>query len=546
MRLRRLVRTSVLATAALMAPLALASGTALATTSGPAPNPAVVTTAGGIVRGTVTADHRVFSGIPYAAPPVGRLRWQPPQPAAPWSGTRDATKPASPCAQVPLAVLPGASNRTGSTSENCLYLNVWTPRQPSTSPRPVYVWLHGGSNIFGAGSDYDGTKLVTRGDIIVVTVNYRLGPLGFLAHPALSAQSHEHASGDYGLQDQQAALRWVQRNAAAFGGDPHEVTAGGESAGSFDTCAQIASPTAPGLFARAIQESGSCTAGGSAVTPTLATASASGETFAASVGCRSSANLAAVAACLRAVPAAKLIVGESTATWGFNTGPAVLPISPAAAWALGRVNRVPVLNGSNHDEYRFFTAVLVDLVGGKPLTPATYAARVRAEYPGTADAVLAEYPASRYPSPNLAYAALKTDNNFSCRARADDLLYSGSVPTFAYEFNDPNSPPFVQDKNTPQGAFHASEIAFLFPPGGRIPLPAASQRLSDTMVGYWTRFIRSGDPNGSGLPAWPSYTRSGDAIQSLTPQAQAPLARGAFAAFHHCGFWQTTAGIPSS
>lgn len=163
MRLRRLVRTSVLGTAALLAPLALEAGTALATTSGPAPNPAVVTTAGGTVRGTVTPDHRVFSGIPYAAPPVGRLRWQPPQPAAAWSGTRDATKPASPCAQVPLAVLPGASNRTGSTSENCLYLNVWTPRQPSTSPRQVYVWLHGGSNIFGAGSDYDGTKLVTRG-----------------------------------------------------------------------------------------------------------------------------------------------------------------------------------------------------------------------------------------------------------------------------------------------------------------------------------------------------------------------------------------------
>ena len=503
--------------------------------------------------------YRVFQGIPYAAPPVGPLRWRPPQPAAHWKGIRDATRPGSPCAQLPLtvlpggkALLPGASNLTGSTSENCLYLNVWTPARP-THPRPVFVWFHGGNDIYGAGSDYDGSKLTVEGGVVVVTVNYRLGPLGYLALPALSAQSPDHTSGDYGLMDQVAALRWVRANIAAFGGNPKQVTVGGQSAGAWASCDLIASPAARGLFERAILESGTCAAGGSgsnatAPVSTLGAAEAAGQTFAASVGC---SDAATQLSCLRALPASKLISGELAATWGVNTGPAVLPISPAAAWAKGRINRVPVLVGTTHDEYRFRTFVNVDLLGGGPLTPATYATRVQQEDPGSAGAILAEYPASAYPSPDLAYATEKTDSLYSCPAHADDLLYSTRVPVYAYEFDDQHAPPFFDaPKSIPQGAFHASEVDYLFPFHDLAPLTASQQQLSRVMVGYWSHFIASGNPNAPGLPSWPRFgrpTRRGGAsgtnlIQELKPRAVRPS--GSFVADHHCGFWQQQLGIP--
>ncbi len=508
----------------------------------------VIRIASGRLRGLALATGgRVFDGIPYAAPPVGALRWRPPAPVTPWLGVRGALRTASPCAQLPLtilpggkSILPGASNKTGSTSEDCLYLNVWTAAGRSRRPRPVYVWFHGGSNIYGAGSDYDGSALAARG-VDVVTVNYRLGPLGFLAHPALAAQSSDHASGDYGLMDQLAALRWVRRNIRAFGGNPGQVTIGGQSAGSFDTCYLIASPIARGLLQRAIQESGSCLAGGAAKTPTLGAAQATGEQFAASVGCP---NPVTAAVCLRAVPVKTLIGGELTGSWGPNTGTSILPRSPPAAWAAGTTSRVPVLSGSAHDEYRFFTFVYIDFLAGHPLTPATYAAQVRKEQPQNAAAILHEYPTSAYRSPNLAYAAYHTDSFFACPAHADDGFYGARVPTYAYEFHDENAPPFVDAPNTPQGAFHASELAYLFPNTAVRPLNAAQRRLSRVMLGYWSRFISTGNPNRSGLPAWPRFHPSRDKVLELVPGEIAPTSR--FAADHHCVFWHSVLGIPAS
>ncbi|MBT2388292.1 carboxylesterase family protein [Streptomyces sp. ISL-1] len=505
-------------------------------------DPLVVRTAHGTVRGKTGPDGgRVFKGIPFAAAPTGELRWRPPRPSASWSGVRDATAPASPCPQLPLTllpdggpVLPGDSNRTGSTSEDCLYLNVWTPPRTGGRTLPVLVWLHGGGNAYGAGSDYNGAALAARG-VVVITVNYRLGALGFLAHPALSAESIDRASGDYGLMDQQAALRWVRRNIGAFGGDRTRVTLGGQSAGSLDTCIHIASPTAQGLFHRAVQQSGSCLSDGALEPLTLAAAERRGQSFAASVGCTDPSN---VPACLRAVPTGELIRGAPAAAslWTPNTGPAVLPIPPHRAWAEGRVNAVPTLSGSTHDEYRYFTALNVDLLGGGPLTPQTYAALIKLQHPARAAAVLGTYPASAYASPNLAYSAVGTDQRFACPARADGRLYSRRVPVYAYEFNDPQAPAFIPAPYTPQGAFHASELAYLFPMKALPLTTPAQRRLSATMTGYWARFAATGNPNGPGTPVWPRYSADRDRIQVLAPDRTAPT--NGFAADHRCVFWQ--------
>ena len=518
------------------------SDSASASASGRGPGPLVVATAHGSVRGAPGPNGgRVFQGIPFAASPAGDLRWRPPQPPAPWSGVRDATAPASPCPQLPLTllpdggpVLPGDSNRTGSTSEDCLYLNVWTPPRTSGRPRPVLVWLHGGGNAYGAGSDYNGAALAARG-VVVVTVNYRLGALGFLAHPALSHESAEHASGDYGLMDQQAALRWVRRNIGAFGGDRNRVTIAGQSAGSIGTCLHITSPTAKGLFHRAIQQSGSCVSEDALTPLTLAEAERRGQSFAVSVGCT---DPSAATACLRALPTTELIRSAPGAAslWAANTGTGILPIAPPQAWAAGRVNAVPILSGSTHDEYRYFTALYVDLLGGGPLTPQSYAALIKLQHPARADAVLGTYPASAYPSPNLAYSAVATDQRFACPARADSRLYSGRVPVYAYEFSDPLAPPFIPAPYTPQGAFHAAELAYLFPTDALPPLTAAQRRLSVTMTGYWARFAATGNPNGPGAPTWPRYTPDHDRIQVLAQDRPAPTT--GFAADHHCDFWQ--------
>ncbi|MGP4002401.1 carboxylesterase/lipase family protein [Streptomyces sp. 8N706] len=560
---RRLARHTITRTAAVLicllvsvptSPTPSAAASAERRPTALTPGSLTVGTASGTVRGTAGQDGgRVFHGIPYAAPPTGALRWRPPQPARAWSGVRDASTPADPCAQLPLTllpdggpILPGESNRTGSTSEDCLYLNVWTPpptaaRNPAPNPAhsnrrklPVFVWLHGGGNVYGAGSDYNAAALAAKG-MVVVTVNYRLGALGFLAHPALSGESTGAASGDYGLMDQQAALRWVQRNVGAFGGDRDRVTLGGQSAGSVDTCLHVASPTAKGLFHRAIQHSGSCVSDGALTPLTLPAAERNGQDFAASVGCADPAN---AAACLRSVPVTRLLgsAQRPAALWTPNTGPAVLPLPPREAWASGRVNAVPVLGGSTHDEYRYFTAVYVDLLGGGPLTPATYAALMHQQQPDRADAILREYPAAAYPSAGLAYSAAATDQRFACPARGDRRLYAHRVPVYAYEFNDPQAPPFIPAPHTPQGAFHASELAYLFPTRALPPLTDAQLRLSRAMTDYWARFIATGDPNGPDTPHWPRYTPGSDRIQVLAPDRLSPTT--GFAADHHCGFWK--------
>ena len=358
----------------------------------------MVGTTNGAVRGTSSGSVNEFLGIPYAAPPVGALRWQPPQPAANWSGVRDATQFAPHC---PQSATPFGQ---ASTSEDCLFLNVFTPsRQQAGARHPVMVWIHGGALVTGESNDYNPAKLVEDG-VTVVTINYRLGALGFLAHPALADANGQ--SGDYGLMDQQAALRWVQRNIASFGGDPRNVTIFGESAGGLSTLSQIASPAARGLFSRAIVESGSY----NLTQASLASAEAAGQAFAAKAGCSDQA-----AACLRSLPVSTILANENAGGYTPNINSEVLPQTLKTAFATGEFNRVPIINGTNHDEWRLFVAL--SELEGNPVTAANYQSMISATLgvPAPVAAVIAaEYPLSAYPSPAVALGAVGTDAIFAC------------------------------------------------------------------------------------------------------------------------------------
>jgi para-nitrobenzyl esterase len=514
--------TTALITCTLLAASALASApTAQAGPEG-VPRGAVVLTDSGPVRGLVTPAMRSFRGIPYAAAPVGPLRWRPPQPAPGWRGVRDATAFGARCAQPASLVGPA------STAEDCLFLNVFTPAVAgSPLPRhvPVMVWIHGGGLVVGESNGYDPSRLVARG-VVVVTLNYRLGALGFLAHPALSAETADGASGDYGLMDQQAALRWVQRNIARFGGDPDEVTLFGESAGGVSVHAQLASPGAAGLFGRAVVESGSY----NLVQASLAAAQAAGAGFATRAGCPDQS-----AACLRSLPVATLLANESSTTTP-NVDGRVLPRTVRDAFATGELNRVPVVEGTTHDEWRLFVAV-TELTTGTPLTAAGYIPAISATLgvpAPVAAAIAAAYPLSAYPSPSIALATLGTDAIFACNARTAARLLAQWVPTYQYEFNDPDAPQLLLPPvSFPLDAYHAAELPYLFlMPGAE--LNADQQRLAAAMVGSWTGFARTGDPSLPGAAPWPRYGPD-DRFENLRPPEPVPAA--GFAADHRCAFW---------
>jgi len=398
----------------------------------------VAATANGAVRGLASGAVDEFLGIPYAAPPVGALRWQPPQPAASWSGVRDATQFAPHCPQV------AGPFGEASTSEDCLYLNVFTPT--GGGRHPVMVWIHGGALVSGESNDYDPTALVADG-VTVVTINYRLGALGFLAHPALAGANGQ--SGDYGLMDQQAALRWVQRNIANFGGDPRNVTIFGESAGGLSVLSQVASPQARGLFQKAIAESGSY----NLTQASLASAETAGEAFATKAGCASQ-----TAACLRSLPVSTILADQDASGYTPNINSEVLPTSIGTAFATGNFNRVPIINGTNHDEWRLFVAL--SELEGNPVTAANYQSMISStlSVPAAVAAIIAaQYPLTAYSSPSVALGAVGTDAIFACPALSIDESVSRFVPTFAYEFNDENAPEnFLPPVSFPYGAAHAT------------------------------------------------------------------------------------------
>ncbi len=499
----------------------------------------VVRTDKGLVRGAENGGAREFLGLPYAAPPVGPLRWRPPQPAARWRGIRDTSKPGNVCAQ-------DGSVATGvpvtSTAEDCLDLNVYTPATFSFRPRPVMVWIHGGGFTGGAGSIFDGAPLAVTGNVVVVTINYRLGPFGFLALPSLNAESPDGSSGDYGLEDQQAALRWVRRNAWAFGGNSRDVTIFGESAGGASVCDNMASPTATGLFTHAIAESGCLQPG-----QNQRQAEQHDAPFAAQLGC---ANAATAATCLRGKPVTSLLAaaGGVPDGWGPVVGGRTLPIQPATAFRTGRYAHVPLLQGTNHDEERLSVGFEFDALG-HPMTAAQYPATLTSQF-GAADAakIEARYALSAYPSPDLAYASVLTDSQSSCPALATDTLVSRSG-VYAYEFSDPNPPndfgiALGITFSFPLGDAHSTELQYVF---GKIPyldvtppFTAAQFALSVQMMKYWSRFAATGNPNGGGAPYWPAFDPARQRIEELTSTGIAP--ETSFGAYHRCAFWAQIEG----
>jgi para-nitrobenzyl esterase len=471
----------------------------------------LVWTDAGPVRGTVSEGYQTYQSIPFAAPPVGELRWQSPRPAQPWTQVRDATQPSPMCAQSFGGGFP-------SDNEDCLYLNVTTPSRYGR--KPVLVWLHGGGNSYLAASLFDAKRLATQGDAVVVTTNFRLGAFGFLGHPGLPG------SGAYGLEDQQAALRWVQRNAAAFGGDPRNVTLIGESGGAHDVCAQLTSPGARGLFRKAIAHSGGCSMkwpnngaihGLPASSPWISRsrAEADGVALAASFGCSD-------VACLRQVPASAFVAvdrGPTPVVYGNR----VLPDHPAEALADGRFHRVPVIWGNTRDEGRLTAAAVA------PLSEAGYRDLLVQAFGDNAARIAAEYPSSKFESPEIAYSAVLTDHVWACPQLTDDRLMARHTQVYAFEFADRNAPKgFFSEQfppGFPAGAFHSSDVAYLFDIPG-FDFTHAQQRLATRMIKDWTRFALTGDPG------WPKF-RDGN-VQSL---ASGDIKQVNGLRVHDCGFW---------
>ncbi len=456
----------------------LAAAPALASSADPAPQVSVET---GLLRGSESDGIHHFFGIPYAVPPIGDLRWKDPVPAKPWQGERDATSFGPTC---PQAVIPAAPQPP--MSEDCLTLNIWAP-PAQDKPMPVMVWIHGGGYLFGSNRDpaFDGTQFAKKG-VVLVTINYRLGPLGFMAHPELSAESPHHSSGNYGLLDQMEALRWVKANIHAFGGDPDNVTIFGESAGSGAVNMLQASPLAKGLFNRTIGESTSQMDpdGGLIGRQDLHSAEAYGVSFAKKLGAGSLADLRAMSV--------EKILSTPTFFWPTERDEYVLPDLVYNIYAKGKQNDVPTLVGSNSDEG---STIRIEWVKRTPENAAIY------------DRLYGKF------SDPIRQSA--TDSvQWQMRVWAGLQAKTGKEKSWLYWFD--RAWPGQKDK----GAFHGSEIIYVFKTldSENQPWTQEDRNLSELMSNYWVNFARNGNPNGPNVPQWPSYSNSDPKLMRLSPE----------------------------
>ncbi|WP_251069955.1 carboxylesterase/lipase family protein [Streptomyces sp. ISL-96] len=477
----------------------------------------------GALRGQNRGQAQEFLGVPYAAPPVGNLRFRPPEAPERWDEVRNATRQAPAC----LQFSPFGLRDPEAVSEDCLYLDVYRPRNARAGARlPVVFWMHGGAYSQGTGTQFGGRTMAESTNSIVVTINYRLGQLGYLSLPELT-DDNALRSGSWGLMDQIAALEWTRENITAFGGNPANITISGQSAGSGSVCAMLASPRTTGLFARAILQSGPCTL---LQAPDRARAQREGHAFAAQAGCH---DAVAIAACLRAARGSDLVgAARALPTSGPAVGDRLLPVQPSRAIATGNWNKVPVLIGSTRAEGRMFVAVTQPY-----LTAQEYTARIKSSYGAAADQVLERYPLSDYASPYLAFSAVLTDSTFACHTYRSARIFAGQVPTYAYEFDDPDSPTLygAQVPGLDESNAHSAELAYLhdFTMGDR-PLTPVQVTLANRMKRYWAAFARYGAPSVSDQTPW-MPTGKEHTVLTLNPAADA--ASTAFAADHQCSFW---------
>jgi para-nitrobenzyl esterase len=541
---------------------ALAVGLAVALTTGAAATPraaassaappactpgTVVHTKDGPVCGTTASGETSYLDIPFAAPPLGALRWRAPQPVRPWRSTYQATQLGPECLSPGF---PPGSPPIAGTSENCLYLEVQKPAGVRPGQRlPVMFEIHGGGFLGTALTD-QGANLVKAGPVIYVFVNYRLGILGFLADKALGPHS-----GDYGLQDQQFALKWVQHNIASFGGNPHNVTIFGESAGGASVCDQVASPTARGLFQRGISISGFYNFDDNTIwwpadckskLMTEAQAQQMGAKYAAAVGCGHASD---VAACLRAVPASTLAEkgGQFLEPFaGGVIGPTVngttLPLSPGEAFKVGRVNDVKLMIGVGRDEFN--GGIYTNYPGHTVVadTAAQYRQLVRQQFGSLTPTVMRLYPLARFPSPSpfIAYRAVMADAFSVCPALASDAQLAKHIPVYAYEDDDSDSPasPTTTPETQPLGAYHSAINRMVH--DSPASLDANQQSLLSQVLAEWTGFARTGQPTVNYTPLWTAYTTRNPAVMSLEPAGDSTLVPASVLKMeHNCGFWDS-------
>lgn len=498
----------------------------------------VVTTTQGAVQGVAEGEMLAWLGIPYAAPPVGDLRWQPPQAPTPWTETLMADRLPQKCTQGPdLAFF-----ATAGGSEDCLYLNLYAERQAvdralaGDDGLPVFVWLHGGGLQVGQGADYNPRALIEAGRALVVTLNYRLGMFGFFAHPAIDTEGHANAN--YGHMDQTFALEWVQDNIAAFGGDPDNVTIAGESAGGFSVLAQMLSPWAAGLFHNAIEMSGAAVLlrepSPNGPLP-LETAQERGTGFAEAVGCGDAKN---AADCLRGLSIDEIMAHRQP----FRVNMPVidgdfLPESPAALLRSGNFNRVRLISGTNRDEGDFFAA-LPEAQTGQPLTAERYPQALEAMYgPEMGQRLLEQYPASDYLNAARAYAAATTDYLFACPSLRLKELASQHTRVWGYRFADRTAPSYAPPVSFDMQAAHTFELPYLFPGfhGGTTEptrLNPLQQSLAERMQHYWTHVT-----DAANWTDWPQYDPEDGRLLQMQLSGNRMMDSERYAEQHHCAFW---------
>jgi para-nitrobenzyl esterase len=535
---------------------ALASGLLMAQVCAPSAqaaqaDPALISIDTGLLRGSATAANKIFLGIPYAKPPLNELRWTAPQAPAPWQGERDATRMALPCSQ-PLSAV---SHEIKQHQEDCLYLNVYTP--PDAQPGaalPVIVWIHGGAATTGSASEYPAAGLAQTGRAVVVTINYRLGVFGFLALPELQKQDPKM---NFGMQDQLAALQWVQRNIAAFGGDKQRVTIAGESFGGQSVMIHMVSKLSAGLMHRAIVQSAAPT--GLFNAPwTIPVAFATSETYVSGTSCAQSTDRMT---CLRKLPAQDLLDASPYSTdfrkpsgiWGPMLDGQLFPAPVFDKFKSGDFNRVPLLIGMNRDELQALVALAYQVPTGKPPTVEEFKTSLSSfGTPQAASNLLTSfYPVRRYGSPQNALSALLTDFLFMCPNHRATKVLATKVPTFAYRFDDRDAPSILDAPDLNMLAYHGAEVPYLFEMWTDKPLTATQQALAAQMKKYWGNFAATGDPGrsdvglDSSLPSWPRFVglkapyRSLNKSQSNGKTPPLLLTYNDLPHQHQCSLWDT-------